>query len=825
MNSEDLSQFEGLSPSDQAQLTELLDAYLRGLEEGHAPDRDRLVQQHPHLASRLTPYLESLDFLKDAAAGFCADAPPTSCGVAEDDAPPHKQVGDFRIVREIGRGGMGVVYEAWQISLDRRVALKVLPFAALLDSKQITRFRNEARAAAQLQHAHIVPVYAVGVERGAHYYAMQFIEGQPLDRAIAGLREAGPQSVAQANANAETLAPLATAHSRGSLAYFHTIARLGRQAAEALHAAHESGIVHRDIKPSNLLLDADSKLWITDFGLARCRWETNLTGPGDVLGTIRYMSPEQMHGQGKLVDHRTDIYSLGITLYELLTLHHAIRGTETVAICREVERNEPYPLRLWNPKIPVDLETIIQKAIGKDPSERYATAQEMAEDLARFLNGQPTLARRPTAPERAVKWMRRHKRLVAGTAGALVLGVIGLSIATLLLAREKGHTERALAEAHENFQRYRAQLALATHHLGVLQNQNGERQQAEQSFLEARRLQTEALQERPDDEQALRELAATLDNLSFLYADGDAKRAAACYEEAVRTHERLIAVAPTNETHQHELAQARANYGSFQARQGDGQTAVPMLQEAIVALERIALLHPQNPAPARELAIIYNNLGMVQKSAGSLADAEHAFRSAQRWLAPLLETSARSPGDASSLGGVCNNLAMTLEAADRPDEAAAAYVAAIEQQKSASLRSPQSARYRELLARHYFNYGRLLRQQGRPAQALEAAQARRELCRTDARRLVAAAEELASIALDLRRSSDIDSKRLAAQSEASAIAALQEAAGLGLDVAAAIQASQALSTLQNQRDTSEWLASDLPSNTQGNATPVPTVTP
>jgi len=237
-----------------------------------------------------------------------------------------------------------VVYEAEQLSLGRHVALKVLPFAAALDSRQLQRFRNEAQAAAHLHHTNIVPVFGVGCERGVHFYAMQYIEGQTLAQVIADLKSQGAHEKHQAADQS-----LATFdHSQGALTavqcaeatkpsvslspqfaasnYFLTVATLAWQAADALEHAHQVGVVHRDIKPANLLLDGWGKLWITDFGLARFHADAGLTLSGDLLGTLRYMSPEQAIGQWVPGDHRTDIYSLGTTLYELLTLKPAFDG-------------------------------------------------------------------------------------------------------------------------------------------------------------------------------------------------------------------------------------------------------------------------------------------------------------------------------------------------------------------------------------------------------------------------------------------------------------------------------------------------------------------
>src|SRR5690606_11496739 len=274
-----------------------------------------------------------------------------------------------------------------------RVALKILPFAAVLDAKQIARFKNEAQAAAQLQHPNIVPVFAVGADRGVHYYAMQYIDGQPLDRIIRELRETDSE-VHEPRNKARTLATAADqtvgasvvpaansvlgAPSRDRRAFISAVIRIGVEAAHALHAAHEYGVVHRDIKPSNLLLDNRGKIWITDFGLARCQKDVTLTKTGDVVGTMRYMSPEQAQGQTALVDHRTDIYSLATTLYELLTLEPAVPGDEGPALLRTLVEREPVPMRKICADIPHELDLVVMKAMSRQRDERYMTAQQFA---------------------------------------------------------------------------------------------------------------------------------------------------------------------------------------------------------------------------------------------------------------------------------------------------------------------------------------------------------------------------------------------------------------------------------------------------------------
>jgi len=323
-------------------------------------------------------------------------------------------LGDFSIVRVIGRGGMGVVYEAVQKSLNRRVALKVLPSFSAEDPRKVKRFQVEAQAAACLHHPHIVPVYLVGSENGLHYYAMQFIEGRTLAEIITASGHGG-----------EAVAPGADPPGR-ELSSPRMAAELCRQAAEALHFAHEQGTIHRDVKPSNLLIDGSGKLWVSDFGLARIVGQVDLTLSGVVLGTLRYMSPEQAFGTRAVVDHRTDIYSLGATLYELITLHPVFEGDDRLELLRRIADEQPRRPRTFDPAIPRDLETIVLKTLAKDPGERYATALELADDLGRFLQNRPILARRPNLLDRVAKWSRRHGIAVAGAIVMLAALVAGL---------------------------------------------------------------------------------------------------------------------------------------------------------------------------------------------------------------------------------------------------------------------------------------------------------------------------------------------------------------------------------------------------------------
>jgi serine/threonine protein kinase/uncharacterized protein HemY len=426
-------------------VAELIEDLANRVQAGEAIDVEAVIAAHPEHAEplrRLLPAIEVLaDLGRSASAGGAA--PPRA-----DAEPVSGVLGDFRILREVGRGGMGVVYEAEQISLGRRVALKVLPFAATLDPRQLQRFHNEARAAASLDHPHIVKVHAVGQERGVHYYAMQFIDGQTLAAFIDQQRARG---TAQPAADTAPAAAAATEPAPRDRAYFRRAAEWGIQAAEASEQAHQLGVVHRDIKPANLMLDGRGQLWVADFGLARTAADTGLTLTGDLVGTLRYMSPEQALAQRVVIDHRTDVYSLGATLYELLALRPAFSGADRQELLRQIAFEEPSPPRRVNKALPAELETIVLKAMEKNPADRYATAQALADDLRRYLRHEPIRARRPSLAQRVRKVARRHPGVTLTAAVALVvgllLGIAGLAVNNRMIRDEEQRTRNALNRA------------------------------------------------------------------------------------------------------------------------------------------------------------------------------------------------------------------------------------------------------------------------------------------------------------------------------------------------------------------------------------------
>jgi serine/threonine protein kinase len=434
-------------------LDELIAEITDKLQAGEPVDVEKYAAKHPDLAEELRRLLPALQML--AVAGGSPGSEPAS-DEERAEQPLHGELGDFRIVREVGRGGMGIVYEAEQISLRRRVALKVLPFAATMDPRHLQRFYNEARAAACLDHPHSVKVHDVGCERGVHYFAMKFIEGQSLAELLAAQRRSALSGGRHAPAQAtQPIAGVTTQGTPRDAAHYRRIAEWGIQAAEALEHAHGLGIVHRDIKPANLMIDAQGMLWITDFGLARTATDAGLTMTGDVVGTLRYMSPEQALAKHGLVDHRTDLYALGTTLYELLTLRPAVDGKDREEILCKIAFEEPPSPRSLDRSIPADLETVVLKAIAKEPACRYATAQELADDLRRYLEHRPIRARRPALVDRLAKWGRRHRPLVLAGVVFLVLAVGGLAAGIVRISQEQAETAKARDLAVEREQSLR----------------------------------------------------------------------------------------------------------------------------------------------------------------------------------------------------------------------------------------------------------------------------------------------------------------------------------------------------------------------------------
>ena len=725
-----------LSIEQKERLTEILDRYLSSLENDVPIQPEVLVREHPDLAEPLRAYLSSLDELHCAAAGFGgAKEDSTDETEAADDT---RRLGDFILGRELGRGGMGIVYEARQISLDRTVALKVLPFAAVLDSKQIARFKSEAQAAAQILHPNIVPVFAIGVDRGVHFYAMQFIDGQALDLAIAGLRKSKRRRVPAPEANTQfsasdsysvssenprlasparvlssepTCNSLLSDSNDNAPEYFRTVARLGCQAADALHAAHEYGVVHRDIKPSNLLLDHEGKLWVTDFGLARCQRDATFSKTGDIIGTMRYMSPEQACGQTSLIDQRADVYSLGVTLYELLTLEPAVQGADGPALLRNIDQQNPQSLRKLRPKIPADLENVILKAMARVREDRYTTAKEFAEDLHRFLDGKPTIAKPATAAERVTKWGLRHKRVVLAVASVSLLACIGFAVSTILIAREKFNSDRNYDRAEQNFRLaqdavhgFGAQFA---QRLVAVPGAGGVRREMLQATLAYYK---QFAEQAADDPTLQADLALTYSKIGTLTDDiGSTDEAIAAHEQALALFTKLVAIEPSQLDHQRRLALCQNNF-AMTLRQAGRIDEARHAYQAAIDLQNKLVRKSQDEQYLSDLAISHTNLGLLLSETGFKEQAERSFREAIRLQEQLVTALPEDAERHRQLAVSFNNLS-AVYLGSAAEQTALCYKSALEHQQLAIASQPDNTDYVMELAATYNNLGSLQSQQ------------------------------------------------------------------------------------------------------------------
>ena len=324
--------------------------------------------------------------------------------------------GDYELLTEIARGGMGVVYKARQVKLNRVVALKMILAGQLANEADVKRFYVEAEAAAKLDHPGIVPIFEIGQHDGQHYFSMAFVEGESLAKKVAN----GPLPPREA-------------------------AQLVQKVAEAVQYAHEHDIIHRDLKPANVLLDVNGQCKVTDFGLAKqMKADSGLTGTGQILGTPSYMPPEQAAGKIDDIGPAADVYSLGAILYCLVTGRPPFQAANPMDTLLQVLDQEPAPPRQLNPQVPLDLETIALKCLEKEPARRYAKAVDLAEELGRFLRGEPILARPVGVVDRTWRWCKRN-RTVAGLTAAVASALIAGTIVSSYFAIEERH--RAVSES------------------------------------------------------------------------------------------------------------------------------------------------------------------------------------------------------------------------------------------------------------------------------------------------------------------------------------------------------------------------------------------
>ncbi len=427
-------------PSATARFEEILAGYLADVDAGAAPDRDALLADHPDLADDLRAFFANQDRLDSLAAPLRVDVANdetmvVGAGAGGDPADPSTvsdaaelpggtrlhYFGDYEILKELGRGGMGVVFKARQVSLGRLVALKLIRAAELASDDDLRRFQNEAEAVAGLDHPGIVPIIEFGDHDGRKYFSMKLVVGRGLDDLKA--RYADPRAAAG----------------------------LVSSVARAVHHAHQRGILHRDLKPSNILVDEEGRPHVTDFGLAkRVEADAGMTQSGAIMGTPSYMAPEQASGKRGAVTTSSDVYGLGAVLYDLLAGGPPFQEDSVLDTLVALQEREPEPIRPRNPKVARDLETICLKCLEKDQRLRYQSAEALADDLDHWLAGEPIAARKVTSFERGWKWARRHPAvagLAAGLAAALLIGMSGISLLYLRAERQRRDAIEARMQA------------------------------------------------------------------------------------------------------------------------------------------------------------------------------------------------------------------------------------------------------------------------------------------------------------------------------------------------------------------------------------------
>lgn len=586
--------------------------YMERLRQGQSPSVEEYAAQHPSLAEEireLFPTIAVTERLK-------ARQERSNGGRATLGAAQLERLGDFRIIREIGRGGMGVVFEAEQESLGRRVAVKVLPRQVLLDEKHLKRFEREARIAANLHHTNIVEVFGVGEQDGFHYYVMQYIHGFGLDALIAEVGkairgQAGDKSLAPAGAGVgnHPEKESATAGARQLLGqegwqtgrtgsvYWQGVGRVGLQAADALHYAHSQGTLHRDIKPANLLLDAHGTVWLADFGLAKAAQSEDVSVSNDVVGTVRYMAPEQFRGS---TDPRSDIYSLGLTLYELLALRPAYDEADRSRLIQRITEGPPPRPGSFNQEVPRDFETIVIKAISHDVNQRYQSAEAMANDLRCFLEDRPIKARRAGTAERLGRWCRRNKALasLAGTTGLLLL----LVAATTSI----GYVRTKKALQGEALERTKAEA-----------NANLAREALDRLFerLSPSRIRVSA-QASPDG-------AIAAPGAAIL-----SREAAALLEEMLPFYDRLAQQTGSDDRLLAGKAEANRRVGAIRQRLGQLDEAVAAYGRAVALLDNLRQRSPTSPDIKVDVAHVMNELGRIHTSRRQFSEAREAHTAA-----------------------------------------------------------------------------------------------------------------------------------------------------------------------------------------------------
>jgi eukaryotic-like serine/threonine-protein kinase len=808
--------------SDRNPVELLSEEFLARIRRGEAVTPEEYAEKHPELADEIMAVFPALLMMEDLGGETSDLTASLASGTGLIVGATAGRLDEFRLLREVGRGGMGVVYEAEQESLGRRVALKVLSAGAFVDSQQIRRFEREARSAARLHHTNIVPVFGVGEYEGTHYYVMQFIQGQGLNSVLDELKKLRDARAAKSTHQVRTghtekqraAADIAHSLATGGFAFetgtatspvgnsasagwtgaplphvsaspqhpdsglssitsisgastltetdrrfAQGVARIGVQVAEALAYAHGQGVLHRDIKPSNLLLDRAGNVWVADFGLAKATGTDDLTHTGDIVGTVRYMAPERFHGES---DARSDLYALGLTLYEMLALRPAFDESDRASLMRQVTQEDPPRLRRLNGRVPLDLETIIHKAIAREPAQRYASSKAMAEDLARFLDGRPIFARRVSTTERAYRWCRRNP-VVAGLLGMLAALVVAGFVGSIAAAVHFKQTAASESAARHDADLARIQAGIALRQAVEARSEaDRRRQEAETSSAKASAKQQEAeasfglarkavddsftkvsestllavpgmrplrrellesalafyeefLRRQSDDTRILTDLAATQFRVGQILSDlSEQEKARVALRRSVELYDKALAARSGDVQMLEQQAEAWHRLGDLDYRT-DLATANAAYSKAIAIREQLAAAHPAEPRFRMALSRSLNGLAISSKLAAEVRDA---YRRSLELRLKLADEVPEDPDLLHGLGESFLNLGIVLWNDGHQEEAAELTTHAIDYGRAAVVRRPHDLEFASDLAAAYSNGGSYYWQLGRRDEAL-----------------------------------------------------------------------------------------------------------
>ena len=736
-------------PSDLS-FERVADLFAAEIREGKQPAIDRFVNeysQHAEAIRRLFPVLEMME----RRGHPVQDLSESGLLAAEMESlkaiPLKRQFGDFEILREVGRGGMGVVFEARQQSLERRVALKLLPESARLDERRKQRFLQEAQTSGKLHHTNIVPVFGIGEHEDTSYMVMQFIDGRSLDcvidelsRVRSGETAIRNQTTDGAEAKQSTIVDLLK-ESRGEISlskepsqsppppneaqkiesafdldaarsqtYWVHVAKIGFQVSDALTHAHAHNILHRDIKPSNLLIDDSQRVWVTDFGLAKFFESPELTKSGEVVGTLRYMSPEQLAGRA---DERSDIFALGLTLFELALLRPAYESKEHGVLMRDVLEGNIQPIRSIDHRVPIDLATIIEKCLALDPADRYESAERVTSDLDHFIRGEPVSVRPIGSLRRAWKWCRRRP-LIAGLIASLIISIL---IGFTGIAWQWQKTSSALLESEANLKEANIQTAAAQEHFQQaretvnrfftvvsqqrLLREPGLQQLRQELLSEAAEYHKEFVNRYRDDDQLQFELAVSLFHIVEIEGSLSADpKILDAIDEPISILEKLAKANPQD--HDYKYWKSRCfMLKSKLLRRIDAISSMDTLQDSVKLLEELHKQTPDSWRESNELATQYQMLGLAHESMErATGDTESSTKYYTKSMVLRTELRAKHPDDVSNLialASLYRDLGISARRQAKNDQAVKNYDLAMNLLQSIVEKHPEDDEARRML--------------------------------------------------------------------------------------------------------------------------------